>query len=68
MDIWKPLLAVAILSATSEGTGGAGPEGGMEKAEGLPMAFTKLVVDGRGVEKAELVRGQAVSSASSGEP
>jgi len=37
------------------------------KAEGLPMAFTKLVVDDRRVEKAELIRGQTVSSAPSGD-
>jgi murein DD-endopeptidase MepM/ murein hydrolase activator NlpD len=31
------------------------------KAEGLPLPFTNLLVDGKPVEKAELVRGQMVS-------
>jgi len=33
------------------------------KAEGLPLPFTSLVVDGKPVGKTELVRGQTVSSA-----
>ena len=31
------------------------------KAEGLPLPFTHLVIDGKRVEKAELVRGQTIS-------
>ena len=33
------------------------------KAESMPLAFTGIRIDGKAVERAELVRGQTVSAA-----